>query len=162
MSKPSVYLETTIPSYLTAWRSRDLVTAARQQVTRDWWDTRREAFDLYVSPFVHREVRRGDAEAARLRLEALDGISELAIGEETVVLIDALISALGLPERAVTDAAHIAVAVTGGMDYLLTWNCTHIANASMRDTIERVCFDHGFDVPVICTPDELMAEQSHG
>lgn len=154
--KPSVYLETTIPSYLTAWRSPELLMAARQQVTREWWDSRRGQFELFVSQFVVDEAGAGDPEAAARRLAAIKGLPLLEATEGTDELVQALVRALALPAKAVADAAHIALAVVNGMDFLLTWNCTHIANAAHRATIEEACRRHGFEMPVICTPEELM------
>ena len=154
--KPKVYLETTIPSYLTARPSRDLVTAAHQQITREWWDTRRHAFDLFVSQMVIDEASAGDPDAAARRLEVLAPLSLLAPRAEGADLAQALIEQVPLPIGAAADALHIAIAVVNGMDYLLTWNCTHIANAVLRSQIETVCRSKGFEVPIICTPDELL------
>ncbi len=153
---PSVYLETTIPSYLTAWRSPELVMAARQQITRDWWDSRRHDFDLFVSQLVIDEASAGDPAAAARRLEVLEGIPLLGPHEDTQMLVDALIRDLSLPDRAAADAVHIALSVVNGMDFLLTWNCTHIANAAFRPLIESACSSLGYRLPVICTPEELM------
>jgi hypothetical protein len=154
--KPSVYLETTIPSYLTAWRSPDLVMAARQQLTREWWDTRREDFELFVSQLVIDDASAGDPEAATRRLAAIDGIPLLEATEGTEELVEALIQALGLPPTAAADAAHIALTVVNGIHFLLTWNHTHIANATLRATIESTCRANGYEMPVICTPEELL------
>ncbi len=152
----SVYLETTIASYLTAWRSPELAVAAKQQATRQWWDERRQQFDLYISDLVLIEASGGDPDAAKRRLEVLDGIAVLKPSPTADELAEALVDRLGLPARAVADAAHIAISVVHGMDYLLTWNCTHIANATYQPIIDRVCDDFGYVMPVICTPDQLM------
>jgi hypothetical protein len=154
--KPKVYLETTISSYLTARPSRDLVTAAHQQITREWWDTRRHAFDLFVSQMVIDEASAGDPDAAARRLEVLAPLSLLDPRAEGADLAQALIEQVPLPIGAAADALHIAIAVVNGMDYLLTWNCTHIANAVLRSQIETVCRSKGFEIPIICTPDELL------
>ena len=156
MLQPKLYLETTVPSYLTAWPSRDLIRAGHQQITREWWRTRRDAFDIFVSQFVLDEAAAGDPEAARDRLHALQDYPLLDITEEVDELAAAFIKTLALPPKAVTDAAHIAVAAVHGMHFLLTWNCTHIANAEMAVAIEQVCREHGLACPVICTPEELM------
>jgi hypothetical protein len=153
---PSVYLETTIPSYLTAWRSPELVMAARQQVTREWWDSRRHDFGLFVSQLVIDECGAGDPDAATRRLEVVAGIPLLEASEGTDELVEALIRGLSLPSRAAGDALHIALAVVNGMDFLLTWNCTHIANAVLRASIESACGTLGYQMPVICTPEELL------
>ena len=154
--KPKVYLETTIPSYLTGRPSRDVVTAAHQQITRAWWDTRRHAFDLFISQMVLDEAGAGDPEAAAHRLAVLTPLSLLNPHEEEVELAQTLIEHIPLPVSAAADALHIAIAVVNGMDYLLTWNCTHIANAALRARIEAVCRSKGFEAPIICTPEELL------
>lgn len=154
--KPKLYLETTVPSYLTAWPSRDLIRAGHQQITREWWQTRRDNFDIYISQFVLDEAGAGDIEAARERLAALHDFPLLDITDEAGDLAAALVASLALPAKAATDAAHIALAAVHGMHFLLTWNCTHIANAEMAVAIEGACCEHGFSCPVICTPEELM------
>ena len=156
--KPKIYLETTIPSYLTSRPSRDLVTAAHQQITREWWDTQRYAFDLFVSQMVLDEVGSGDPGATARRLGLLEPLPLLNPHEEEAELAQTLIEQAALPARAAADALHIAIAVVNGMDYLLTWNCTHIANAALRNRIETVCRSKGFEVPIICTPEELLEE----
>ena len=159
--KPKLYLETTIPGSLAAWPSRDLIRAARQQITREWWDTRRSEFELFVSQFVIREVSAGDPTAAADRLKLLEDIAILELTEEATLLADELLRRVPLPARAGIDAFHIAMAAVSGMDYLLTWNCTHIANAVLRGGIESVCRDVGHVPPRICTPEELMGTEYH-
>jgi hypothetical protein len=152
---PTVYVETTIPSYLTAWPSRDLVRAGEQQVTRDWW-AQRSGYELRVSSLVLLECEAGDPDAAALRLAALDAVPVLALSPEAEALAGVLLREVPLPPRAATDALHIAVAAVNGVAYLLTWNCTHIANAALRPQIEAVCRRSGYEPPVICTPKELL------
>ncbi len=152
----TVYVETSILSYLTARPTRDLLAAARQQMTREWWDTCRMRFDLFVSPLVEQEVQRGDPDAARRRVEALGDIQTLEIVEEAYELAFALISGSALPASAQDDATHIALAAVHGMDYLLTWNCRHIDNAETKPVIRSVCASNGYACPEICTPEELM------
>ena len=153
--KPTVYVETTVPSYLTAWPSRDVVRAGEQQVTRDWW-ARRTEFELRVSSLVLLECGAGDAEAATLRLAALDGVPVLGQTREAETLADTLLREVPLPAKAAADALHIAVAAVNGVAYLLTWNCTHIANATLRPRIEAICRQSGYEPPVICSPKELI------
>ena len=155
--KHKVYLETTIPSYLTSWLSRDLVIAAHQQITREWWQNRNR-FDLFISQVVMREVSGGDLQMAAKRLEVLENVSVLEVTKEAIELAQKLVDRGPIPEKAAVDALHIAIAVVNGMDYLLTWNCSHIANASMRTKIDHVCRSSGYEPPVICTPEELMEE----
>jgi hypothetical protein len=154
--KPKVYLETTIISYLTARPSRDLIVAANQQMTQDWWQMRRPSFELFVSEAVVKEASGGDDSAARQRLETIEDLSLLTLTADAVMLAETLVREVPLPEKAITDAVHVAVAATNGMDYLLTWNCTHLANALLRGRIEDVCRQQGYEPPVICTPQELM------
>jgi len=155
----TIYVETSILSYLTARPTRDLLAAARQQITREWWDTRRACYDLFVSPLVEQEVRRGDPDAARRRGEALGNLQALEIVEEAYELATALIAESALPSAAKDDATHIALAAVHGMDYLLTWNCRHIGNAETKPVIRTVCAKHGYACPEICTPEELMGDQ---
>jgi predicted nucleic acid-binding protein len=152
--KPKVYIETSIPSYLTAWRSRDLIVAANQGITKEWWDSR-EQFDLYISALVIQEFGAGNPETAQKRLEQLDDITELNVTEEVERFAEVFIQKVPLPEKARIDALHIAVAVLSGMDYLLTWNCTHIANAILHPKLEAICREFGYEPPTICTPQEL-------
>jgi hypothetical protein len=156
--KPRVYVETSILSYLTALPSRDVIQAGRQQVTIGWW-ARRDEFDLFLSEPVLTEARRGDPAAAARRLGAAAGIAVLSGAKEAETLAAALIKKAAMPPKAVVDAAHVAIAAVHGLDFLLTWNCTHIANAAMRPRIESVCRDNGFRPPVICTPDELSPQE---
>ena len=154
--KPTVYLETSIIGYLTSRPSRDLVTAANQQLTQDWWDEKREGFNLFISEAVAAECGAGDAKAARDRLDALVDIPTLDVTEEAQNLADDLVHRVPLPPKAEVDALHIAVTAVHGINYLLTWNCTHIANAALQHRIEIICRDWGFDPPTICTPQQLM------
>ena len=156
--KPSVYIETTIPSYLTAWRSPELIMAANQETTRSWWDVSRPHFELFISQVVLEEASAGDEEAAKRRLSIIEGLPELDVSVEAEELATLLLAQSALPEKAKTDALHIAVATVHGIEYLLTWNCKHIANAVMRPKIEETCKTAGYEPPVICTPLELMEE----
>lgn len=154
--KPGVYLETTIVSYLTARPSRDLIIAAHQELTREWWENKRTDFDLYVAQLVIQEASAGDAEAARKRLEILDLLPLLVVTPAAIALARALTTRGPLPKKAGADALHIAVAAVHGIDYLLTWNCKHIANAQMQTAVAAKCRAAGFEPPVICTPEELL------
>jgi predicted nucleic acid-binding protein len=154
--KPKVYLETTIPSYLTARPSRDLIMAANQETTHEWWTCWSGDFDLYVSQLVFEEASAGDSGAARKRIEPIRLLARLDITNQAMMLSKRLVAEIPLPAKARTDALHIAVAAVHGMDYLLTWNCAHIANASMRLRIEAICREMGCEPPVICTPLELL------
>ena len=151
-----VYIETSVISYLTARPSRDILVAANQQVTQEWWQDRREKFELYVSQLVEQEISSGDAEAVVKRQQALEDCAFLDITPGAVELASKLIEQQAIPKQAAEDALHIAVATVNGMDYLLTWNFKHIANAAMRANVELVCRLNGYEPPVICSPMELM------
>jgi predicted nucleic acid-binding protein len=151
-----VYLETSIISYLAARPSRDLITAARQQITHDWWARRRPAFEICLSELVAAEAGAGDPAAAEKRLQLLRDLPSLRISDEAVALAQDLLKAAGLPARAAADALHISPAACHGVEYLLTWNSAHIANAELWPKVERACRDCGYEPPVLCTPDELM------
>lgn len=154
--KDSVYLETTIISYLTARPSRDPVTLGRQTITHEWWRERRETFDLLISDLVLQEMRAGDPEAVRRRLEWATGIPSLPVTADSLALAEYLVSEGPIPADFPEDALHIAVCAVNGIDYLLTWNCTHLANASLRYDLESAVGGGGYACPLICTPEELM------
>ena len=156
--KPKVYVETTVISYLTSRPSRDLRVAAHQQATQDWWRDRRGAFDLYASQLVFQEASRGDEEAAKSRTGKLSRIVLLDATDEALALTETIVQRGLIPRAVAEDAAHIAIATANGMDYLLTWNLKHIANATVRSRIEALCRAKGYTPPVICTPEELMEE----
>ena len=156
--KPRLYLETTIPSYLTSRPSRDLIIAGHQQITRDWWDNRRNAFQLYISQLVVDEAAEGDPSAARERLKILLDIPMLDITADVGKLSSGILSAGIIPMRAAIDAAHIAIAAVHSIDFLVTWNCTHLANAMIAKAIAKICREHGCECPSICTPEELLGE----
>ena len=156
--KPTVYLETSIISYLTAWRSPRLITAAHQESTRNWWDVEREHFDLFVSEAVVQEASACDPDAAKRRLEAIKRLPELKITDEARELAKILFIRGHMPEKSKVDVLHIAIATVNGMDYILTWNCRHIANATFQRSMRMICEDVNYSLPVICTPLELLEE----
>jgi hypothetical protein len=152
----SVYLETTFISYLVARPSRDLLVAAHQQATQEWWANRRSGFENCVSQVVIDEASAGDPDEVQRRLAIIDGLPALEITEDAESLTQAIMAAGMLPPNAVRDAAHIAVAAVHAIDYLLTWNCKHLANAQIARRIALVCAKLGHRMPIICTPEELM------
>jgi len=156
--KKSVYIETSIPSYLTARPSRDVRAAAWQQITNQWWEEARPNYDLFTSELVIVEASAGNPEAAARRLETLQGIGELSIDEEVQELADQLISKGGFPSGAEADALHVAVAAVHSIEYLLTWNFRHIDNAAKKPIIRSICVAAGYACPEICTPMELLQE----
>jgi hypothetical protein len=132
-----------------------LLIAAQQQATREWWETRRAAFDFFVSADVLDEAGRGDTEAARQRLDALAECRILAATKDAQSLTKRILASGLIPPRAATDAAHIGLAAAHGMDFLLTWNCRH--NAFNERRLAGICAAMGFSLPVLGTPLELMA-----
>jgi len=152
--KPRVYLETTIPSYLASRPSRDLVVAAHQQVTWDWWRGARQRFELFISELVLEEIRAGDAEAAARRSEFVVDLPVLRIDDEVRILARAYQEELGLPGSA--DVLHIASAVRYEMDYLITWNCAHIANGAVIRRLMQANVRLRRSTPLVLTPDALL------
>lgn len=152
----SVYLETTFISYLVARPSRDLLVAAHQQTTEEWWANRRNAFECCVSQVVVDEASVGDPTEAQKRLAIIGGLPRLEVTIDPEALTEAIMAAGILPPHAVRDAAHVAVAAVHAADYLLTWNCKHLANAQIARRIAVVCQQLGYEMPIICTPEELM------
>lgn len=156
MDRAKLYVETTVPSYLTARRNRDLQLAADQQITHEWWESHRHAYDLFVSAAVLTEAGNGDREFAAKRLMALSGIRILQITEEVATLASLLLSQQIIPSIAAPDAVHLACAAVHGIEFLLTWNCKHIHNPKLEGRIAAACQELGFRCPIICTPAELM------
>jgi predicted nucleic acid-binding protein len=156
--KPTLYLETTIPSYLTARPFRDVVVLAHQQITIEWWDRRRSDFEIFVSQVVLDEAAMGDADAAKRRLESLASLPLLEANEEVQRMAHIYTRQIPLPPRAARDAAHMAFASVHGIEYLLTWNCTHIARGEVKRALLRINTAEGIETPTICTPEELMEE----
>lgn len=152
----SVYLETTFISYLVARPSRDVIAAGHQQTTQDWWANRRSQFECSVSQIVIDEASDGDPAEVQKRLAIIGGLSALEITAEADSLAEAIMAVGILPPRAVRDAAHVEVAAVHTIDYLLTWNCKHLANAQIERRIALVCEKLGHRMPIICTPEELM------
>jgi len=153
-----VFLETTIPSFLASWRTRDLLQAARQQITLTWWEGHRHAYELCTSQIVLDEVADGDPDAAQKRLAVLKDIPLLELTDEVGDLARAIMESGLLPPKAVRDAIHITVAAVHGVDILLTWNCRHIANATIMKELESVVRSQGFELPILCTPEQILGE----
>lgn len=157
--KKSVYVETSVISYLAAWPSRDLVRATHQQVTREWWAGPRRSYDLFISQAVLDEAGEGDPIAAAAdRIRELKDISVLTTPNEVPRIVREIMRVARLPAKAETDALHIAIAAYHRMNFLLTWNCRHINNAEFEDKFEQACGAQGFVCPRICNPEELLGE----
>ena len=158
VEKPRVYIETSMVSYLTARPSRDVIAAAHQQLSIQWWENRRGSFDLVTSLLVLDEARRGHPEAAARRIAALGSIPRLELTQDAQALADEIVRAGLLPDSAFADALHIATATAHQVDYLLTWNCTHIANAEILPRVAAICEGRGLALSYICTPEELLGD----
>jgi predicted nucleic acid-binding protein len=156
--KARVYIETSVISYLTANPSRDVVAAAHQQVSLDWWERRRHDFELVASLLVVNEARLGNPEAAQRRLAILEAIPLLQVTAAAQELAVTIVQEGLLPQTAYPDALHIATAAVHQVDYLVTWNCTHIANAEILPRIALICERFGLALPYVCTPEELLGE----
>ncbi|HZZ42249.1 MAG TPA: type II toxin-antitoxin system VapC family toxin [Tepidisphaeraceae bacterium] len=152
----SVYVETTIVSYLTARPSRDVVAAGHQETTRQWWEMARPRYDLFISEVVLRELQAGDPAAAILRIQKTTDIPLLAINDDVAALARIYQAELQLPPKAGNDILHIAFSVAYNIDYLLTWNCAHIANGHTIKRLSALNDRLGRSTPVIVTPEELM------
>jgi predicted nucleic acid-binding protein len=151
----TVYLESTIPSYLRGWPSRDVIVLAHQQITKEWWDSRLDYYDVYVSELVIQEISAGDPDAARKRLEAVERFPVLKIEPEAERLAQVYLEKIPVIADEIRDALHLAIASANGIDYLLTWNCSHIASAEVRKALEVVNDEEGISTPGLCTPEEL-------
>ena len=151
----SVYVETSVISYYSARPSRDIVTAARQTLTQEWWEDARDRFDLYVSVLVLEEAKSGGTEAARRRLSAISGLPILEINDTAEKLAKRFLEESAIPASSPEDALHIALATVHGMDFLLTWNFRHINNAEIKTRIRNIIEAAGYESPVICSPEEL-------
>ena len=153
--KKKVYVETSVISNLAARPSVNMIDAAHQLVTRQWWEGDRSQYDLYVSELVVEEAQRGDAEAAAKRMSVLSGLPVLVITNDMRKLAACLLEMTAVPPKSYEDAVHIAVATVNRMDYLLTWNCRHIANASTMPKIIATCEALNLKCPIICTPEQM-------
>ena len=153
-----VYLETSVISYLTSRSSRDLVVAAHQQLTADWWQTRATGFDLVASLLALQEAARGDHDAASRRLTVLSGVRLLEVTTAAEDLALDIVQQHVLPDKALADALHIGVAAVHEVEYLLTWNCGHIANAELLPRVTTLIESYGYRMPFVCTPEELLGE----
>ena len=156
--KARVYIETSVVSYLKSRLSTEMIVAAHQELTRRWWSERAPRFEVLISELVQREASAGDITAAGERLEAIAALRILTISEEAALLAEHLVERGPIPREHIADALHVAIAAVNGVDYLLTWNCKHLANAAHRGRIEWLVAEAGYTCPVICTPEELMED----
>ena len=160
--RPRLYLETTIPSALAARPSRDLGTARMQGITARWWNSWHTQFEIYTSSVVRDEAAVGDREAAKRRLHFLKGVRMLEPTSCSDALAVELLKRSGLPPTAKKDAEHIAIAAVHRMDFLLSWNCAHLANEQLAPRIAAICRQESYSPPVLCTPEQLLTRYEHG
>jgi hypothetical protein len=154
--KETVYLESTVPSYLAARPSRDVLVLAHQQVTQEWWHTRLELYEVFVSELVLQEMSSGDSVAAKKRIESVSRFPIIPITEEAESLAQIYLEKIPALEKALRDALHLAIASASKMDYVLTWNCAHIASGEVKRALGQVNRGEGIPTPTICTPEELL------
>ncbi|MCC5644369.1 type II toxin-antitoxin system VapC family toxin [Nostoc sp. CHAB 5824] len=154
--KESIYIETSILGHLTARPTDNLILAANIKITQDWWNENRSLFILYASEIVEDEAAKGDPAIASQRLSMLQSFMLLELTEEALELAQAFLNQSNLPPKASNDALHIALATVYGLDYLLTWNCKHMANAQIQRKLSQISSELGYVLPVICTPYELI------
>jgi predicted nucleic acid-binding protein len=154
----SVYIESSVISYRIARLSRDVVVLARQEITAEWWDNVLPNLDGFVSPVVLEEISLGDRDSAERRLQIAECFQSLEVNDSVRLLAEQIVAALKLHDHVLPDAYHLALPAVHGIDYLVTWNCKHIANAFMIKRIEKIVVANGYEMPVVCTPEELMEE----
>ena len=154
--KETVCVETSIFGYLTARSTNNLILAANTKVTHVWWDNCRNSFTIYASELVEDEAARGDKAIASQRLDFLKPIMYLDITKEVIELAREFLKQSNLPSKATNDSIHIALATVYGLDYLLTWNCKHMANAQIQKKLSQISSKLGYELPIICTPYELI------
>ena len=156
-----VYIETSIVSHATSRPSSDPATAVLQTQANRWMDEQAANYDLVTSRIVLAEARRGDPGAAVRRLGMLADIPVLDENPDTDTVADALVSRSLMPESARLDAMHVATAALAGVQYLLTQNCTHIANARVLPRVYRLLDELGLSGLLIATPIEFLGGDKH-
>ena len=157
--KSTVYIESSVISYITARPSRDVVTSARQAITIEWWETYKDSFEVFISELVLEEIGTGDLQASNNRLAIVEDIPVLVATDNAIALAKALISSSAIPVSSAEDALHISIAAVQGIDFLLTWNFKHINNANTRDRITQIINHLNFRSPILCSPEELINER---
>ena len=155
----TVYIESSVISYLTARPSRDVVTAARQAITLEWWEEHKTQYEIFLSELVLEEIGSGDSSATQRRLRMVENVPILETTGNAIGLSKLLIAEKAIPETSTEDALHIAIAAVQGMDFLLTWNFKHINNANTKEKIAGIITDSHFKSPVLCSPEELIHER---
>ena len=154
--KESIYMETTVVSYYTSKPSRDIIVLAHQEITRQWWPMATKRYNVFISEIVVEEASFGDTEAAKRRLRELKDFPHLELNDKIEEITQVYMDKLDIPEKSFRDAAHLAVASVHNIDYLVTWNCAHLANGEIIKKLMKINESFGIYTPIICTPEELM------
>jgi hypothetical protein len=154
--KEKVYIETSIISYLVSKTNRDIIITAKQELTKEWWFEHKSNYDLFISDLVIEEISKGDSVYADERLKIVENIPILKVTEKALLIANSIVSKKILPSKATDDILHISLAIANNIEYLLTWNCKHIANAHIIKTIEAIAKFHKCNFPVLCTPIEIL------
>jgi hypothetical protein len=154
--KQSVYLETTIVSYYTSKPSRDIVALAHQEITKEWWPMAITRYNIFISEIVVEEAGLGDSEASKRRLEEIKDFPHLELNEKVEEMAKIYVEKLEIPESSIRDGIHLAIACIHNIDYLVTWNCKHLANGEIIKKLMKINKSLGIHTPIICTPEELM------
>jgi hypothetical protein len=159
MAKPTVYIESSVISFYANRRSKDLIVAAYQKISADWWEKELHKYQPFVSQFVIEEISRGDFRAAKNRMDAIKDFPLLDLPDETFDLAKRYLKEVQIPRKSQLDAFHISAAVINRMDYILSWNFHHIANVFVKEKIKKINNEIGVETPVICTPEELIKNE---
>ena len=154
--KESIYFETTVVSYYTSKPSRDIIVLAHQEITRQWWPKAIRRYNVFISGVVIEEASSGDPGAAKRRLEELKDFPHLELDDKVEEMAQVYMERLEIPEKSFRDATHLAVASVHNIDYLATWNCTHLANGKVIKKLMKINESFSIHMPIICTPEELM------
>ncbi len=150
-----VYIETTIPSYLVSEQSENIIILSRQIITKDWWNIERKKYELFVSPIVIEEIANGDKHYAVKRQNEIKNLKVLREDENIDIIAEFYMKQFNFPEKIVRDIYHVSYSVYYEMDYLLSWNCSHLANAHFKKQLLKLNNQKGYKTPEICTPEEL-------
>jgi hypothetical protein len=153
-----VYIESTIPSYYASDESNDIFILSHQRITQKWWDNYKSNYQLFISDIVLEEVKQGDPIYSKKRLDLIKDIELLVLNPSIKELVNNYVAFFNLNENVIRDIFHIAFTVFYEIDYLITWNCKHIANAHFIKQLLNYNLDNGLFLPTICTPEELMED----
>ena len=153
--KEKIYLETSVISYYSARPSRDVIVLAHQAITRSWWPIALKQYDIYISEVVIEEMSMGDPEAASKRIESVNEFAELKLSEDVERMADVYMREFEIPKKAFRDTLHLAFSSVHNIDYLVTWNCAHLANVHVIKKVRRINTEFDMPIPIICTPEEF-------